>query len=55
VLFASSADAPAAPLTAPAPLPTARTLAPVIAREISLAPPRYLHPPERGPPASLIS
>ena len=55
VLFASSVDAPAAPLTAPAPLPTTRTLAPVIAREISLSLPRYLHPPERGPPASLIS
>jgi hypothetical protein len=55
VLFASSADAPAAPVTAPAPLPTARTLAPVIARGISLSLPRYLHPPERGPPASLIS
>ena len=55
VLFASSADAPAAPLSAPAPLPTARTLAPAIAREIFLSPSRYLHPPERGPPLSLIS
>lgn len=55
VLFANSADAPAAPLSAPAPLPTARTLAALIAREIFPSPPRYLHPPERGPPSSLLS
>ena len=55
VLFASSADAPAAPLAAPAPLPTALTLAPTIAREIFLSPPRYLRQPERGPPSSLLS
>ena len=55
VLFASSADAPAAPIAAPAPLPTARTLAPAITREIFLSPPRYLRRPERGPPVSLLS
>lgn len=55
VLFAGSAEAPAAPLSAPAPRPTTRTLAPAIARELFLSPPRCLHPPERGPPASLLS
>lgn len=55
VLFTSSADAPPAPLSAPIPpLPT-RLLAPSIAREIFLSPPRYLRQPERGPPSSLVS
>lgn len=55
VLFASSADAPATPLAAPVPLTTARTLAPGIVRELFLSSPRYLRPPERGPPARLLS
>ena len=55
VLFASSADAPPAPLSAPIPPLATRLLAPRIAREISLSPPRYLRQPERGPPASLVS
>ena len=50
VLFASSADAPPAPLLAPAPSLTAHTLAPTAPRELSLSRPRSLHPPERGPP-----
>ncbi len=55
VLFANSADVPAAALSAPAPLPTSHTLAPTVAREIFLSPPRYLRQPERGPPLSLVS
>lgn len=55
VLFASSADAPAAPLAAPVPVPTTHSLASPVAREIFLSPPRYLRQPERGPPSSLIS
>lgn len=55
VLFASSADAPPAPLSAPIPPLATRLLAPSIAREIFLSPPRYLRQPERGPPASLVS
>ncbi len=55
VLFASSADAPPAPLSAPAPSLTACAFAPSIAREIFVSPPHYLRQPERGPPVSLLS
>ncbi len=55
VLFASSADAPPAPLSAPIPPLATRLLAPSITREIFLSPPRYLRQPERGPPSSLFS
>lgn len=52
VLFASAADLPTAAVAAPVPHPTAQTLAPAVAREIFLSPPRYLRQPERGPPVS---
>ena len=55
VLFAGSADVPVAVLAAPVPPLTSPLLAPAIAREIFLSPPRYLRQPERGPPASLLS
>ena len=55
VLFAGSADAPASPLAASAPLPIEHTLVPTLAREIFLSLPRYLRQPERGPPSSLNS
>ncbi len=55
VLFASSADAPPAPVAAPAPRPTAHSLAPTVVHEIFLSPPRYLRQPERGPPLRLTS
>jgi len=55
VLFASSADAPPAPLSAPIPPRATPLLAPSIAGELFLSPPRYLRQPERGPPLSLVS
>jgi hypothetical protein len=51
VLFALSADAPPAPLSAPAPSLIACAFAPSIAREIFVSPPHYLRQPERGPPS----
>lgn len=55
VLFTGSASLPTAALSAPLPPATLSASAPIIAREIFVAPPRYLRQPERGPPASLLS
>lgn len=52
VLFASSAIVPTGAVTAPLPpVVTTDPLRAVVAREIFVAPPRYLRLPERGPPA----
>lgn len=51
VLFAHTADAPPAPLSAPAPSLTAGAFAPSLACEIFVSPPHYLLQPERGPPS----
>lgn len=51
VLFAHTADAPPAHLSAPAPSLTAGAFAPSLACEIFVSPPHYLLQPERGPPS----
>ncbi len=51
VLFAHGVDVPSAAITAPLPPVAHAVAAPAVAREIFVAPPRYLRQPERGPPA----
>lgn len=51
VLFAQGMVAPSEPVTAPLPPVTFVSTAPAEARDIFVAPPRYLRQPERGPPA----
>jgi len=55
VLFAGSADAPTAAVTAPLPPVAWQAPAPTAAPEVFLSPPRYLRQPERGPPSLLSS
>lgn len=53
VLFAQGMTVPAEPVTAPLPPVTLVATTVSEAREIFVAPPRYLHQPERGPPAQV--
>jgi hypothetical protein len=51
VLFAHGTDVPCDAIAVPLPAVVTANPAPLVAREIFVAPPRYLRQPERGPPA----